>query len=40
MLAWYGRPYDPDDIDEAQIRSTLKRIANPHRRGQSKPVDT
>jgi hypothetical protein len=20
MLAWYGRPYDPDDIDEVQIR--------------------
>ena len=38
MLAWYGRPYDPDDIDEAQIRSALKRIAS--RRKPSKPVNT
>lgn len=38
MLAWYGRPYDPDDIDEAQIRSTLNRIANARSR-RSKPAN-
>ena len=27
-LDWYGRPYDPDDIDEKQIVLALKRIAN------------
>jgi hypothetical protein len=37
MPTWYGRPYDPDDIEEAQIRATLKRIANAGRRGRSKP---
>ncbi len=26
-LDWYGRPYDPDDIDGEQIRINLKRIA-------------
>jgi hypothetical protein len=26
-LAWYGRPYDPDDIDEEQIKTALKHIA-------------
>jgi hypothetical protein len=26
-LAWYGRPYDPDDIDEWQIGIMLGRIA-------------
>jgi hypothetical protein len=36
MLAWYGRPYVPDDIEEAQIRSALKRIAT---RRRSKPVN-
>ncbi|TWB39007.1 plasmid pRiA4b ORF-3 family protein [Nitrospirillum pindoramense] len=30
-LDWYGGPYDPDDIDEEQIRITLKRIANASR---------
>jgi Plasmid pRiA4b ORF-3-like protein len=39
MLAWYGRPYDPDDIDEAQIRTALKRIANTSRRGRSTTAD-
>jgi hypothetical protein len=39
MLAWYGRSYDPDDIDEAQIRAALKRLANDNRRGRSKPAD-
>lgn len=39
MLAWYGRPYDPDDIDEAQILSAFKRIANASRSGRSKPVN-
>jgi hypothetical protein len=39
MLAWYGRPYDPDDIDEAQIRAALRRLANTARRGRSKPVN-
>lgn len=32
-LTWYGGPYDPDDIDEEQVRITLKRIANTYRRG-------
>jgi hypothetical protein len=27
-LEWYGGPYDPDDIDEQQIKITLGRIAN------------
>jgi Plasmid pRiA4b ORF-3-like protein len=35
MLAWYGRPYDPVDIDEAQIRDALKRIASASRRGRA-----
>ena len=26
-LEWYGRPYDPDDIEEEQIQIALKRIA-------------
>ena len=26
-LDWYGRPYDPDDIDEKQIVAVLKVIA-------------
>ena len=26
-LDWYGRPYDPHDIDEKQIFAALKRIA-------------
>ena len=40
MLAWYGGPYDPDDIDEPQIRIALKRMANAARRSRSKPVNT
>ena len=36
-LDWYGRPYNPDDIDEEQIRSTLKRIANASRPRRPKP---
>jgi hypothetical protein len=40
MLAWYGRPYDPEDNDDAQIRATLKGIAaNAGRGGRSKPVN-
>ena len=27
MLTWYGRPYDPDDIDEEQVRLVLGQIA-------------
>ena len=30
-LAWYDRPYDPDDIDEEQIKAALKRIATASR---------
>ena len=30
---WYGRPYDPDDIDEQQIVINLKSIANARRPG-------
>jgi hypothetical protein len=30
---------DPDDIDEAQIRAALKRIANTARRGRAKTAD-
>jgi hypothetical protein len=30
-LAWYGRPYEPDDIDEEQIKAALKRIATASR---------
>jgi len=39
-LDWYGGPYDPDDIDEPQIRITLKRIANTYRRGKLKAAET
>jgi hypothetical protein len=38
-LDWYGGPYDPDDIDEEQIRITLKRIANASRVRKPKPVN-
>lgn len=27
MLAWYGGPYDPDDIGEAEIRAALAKLA-------------
>ncbi len=27
MLTWYGRPYDPDNIDEEQVRTVLAQIA-------------
>lgn len=27
MLNWYGRPYDPDNIDEEQVRAALAQIA-------------
>jgi hypothetical protein len=30
-LDWYGRPYDPNEIDEQQIINTLSRIANTRR---------
>jgi Plasmid pRiA4b ORF-3-like protein len=40
MLAWYGGPYDPDDIGEAQIRAALKRVANTSRRRRAKTADT
>ena len=39
MLAWYGRPYDPEDIDEALIRDALKRIASASRRGRAHAPD-
>jgi hypothetical protein len=39
MLTWYGGPYDPDDIDEPQIRVTLNRMANAARRRRSKPAN-
>ena len=35
---WYGDSFDPDDIDEEQIKITLGRIANAYRTGRSKPV--
>jgi hypothetical protein len=37
-LEWYGGPYDPDDMDEDQIKITLRRIANFYRAGRSKSV--
>lgn len=37
-LEWYGGPYNPDDIDEQQIKITLGRIANSYRTGRSKTV--
>jgi hypothetical protein len=37
LLTWYGGPYDPDDIDEPQIRITLKRMANASRRRRPNP---
>jgi hypothetical protein len=39
MLAWYGGPYDPDDIDEPHIRVTLKRMASAARRRRPKPAN-
>ncbi|MCX7310244.1 MAG: plasmid pRiA4b ORF-3 family protein [Alphaproteobacteria bacterium] len=36
-LDWYGRPYDPDDIDEQQIVAALKRMAGGRRTRRSKP---
>jgi Plasmid pRiA4b ORF-3-like protein len=37
MLSWYGRPYDPDDIEENRIKAELARMAyQPRRR---KPAD-
>ena len=39
-LDWYGRPYDPDEIDEQQIIIALKRIAGPRRAVRSKAVKT
>jgi hypothetical protein len=39
-LDWYGRPYDPDNIDEQQIVVALKRIANPRRPVRSKAIKT
>ncbi len=27
MLTWYGRPYDPDSIDEEQVRAAIAQIA-------------
>jgi hypothetical protein len=35
-LDWYGRAYDPNDIDEQRIVSNLKGIAKPRRSGRSK----
>ena len=40
MLDWYGGPYDPDDIGEAQIRAALKRLANTGRRRRPTAADT
>ena len=37
-LDWYGRPYDPDNIDEQQIVVALKRIASPRHPGRSRAV--
>lgn len=39
-LDWYGRPYDPDNIDEQQIVVALKRIANPRHPVRPKAVKT
>jgi hypothetical protein len=33
-LVWYGAPYDPDEIDEQQIVTTLNHIATTWRSGQ------
>jgi hypothetical protein len=37
MLSWYGRPYDPDDIEEDRIKAELARMAYRPRRRQ--PAD-
>ncbi len=34
-LKWYGGPYDPDNIEEQQIKIALVRIANADRTGRS-----
>ena len=31
LLTWYGRPFDPDDIDERYVRMALSTIANRRR---------
>jgi hypothetical protein len=33
MTTWYGRPFDPADIDEDRINSRLAAIARRRRRG-------
>jgi hypothetical protein len=38
-LDWYGGPFDPDDIDEGQIKITLGRIGNAYRTGRSKAAE-
>ena len=37
-LDWYGRPYDPDNIDAKQIVMALNRITDVRRSGRSKSV--
>jgi len=37
-LEWYGGPYDPDHIDEQNIATAFKRLANPQPAKQSKAV--
>jgi len=37
MLSWYGRPYDPDDIEPERIKSELARMTRRPRRRQ--PID-
>ena len=37
-LDWYGGPFDPDDINEEQIKITLSRIANAYRTGRLNPA--
>ena len=36
MTAWYGGPFDPDDIDEARINARLSAIASRRKTGQAK----
>lgn len=38
MLTWYGRPYDPDNIDEEQVRAALAQIAKAARPRKSPAV--
>jgi hypothetical protein len=38
LLRWYGRPFDPDDIDVAEITARVSKIASGRARGETTPA--